>query len=89
MNNKPSNWDAHMIALAQSAAEQLEGTCKAIYDLGQEYEDASNDQAFCNKLDELVFECQCCNWWFEQSEMADRKDEEWICEECTEDDERN
>lgn len=37
MTNKPSNWEATMLALADSAAEQLEGTCKAIYELGPEY----------------------------------------------------
>lgn len=83
-----SNRDPHLIALAEQAAERLEGTCQAIYNLGPEFEDAANEQAFCNRLDELVFECQTCNWWFEQSQMADRKDKEWICEECTEDDER-
>lgn len=89
MTSKPSNWEAHMIALAQSAAEQLEGTSKGIHDLGIEYEEAINDIIFCSKLDELVFECQCCNNWFEQSQMADRKDGEWICEDCTDDNERN
>lgn len=89
MVNKPSNWQAHMVALAQSAASQLEGTCNSIIGLGEEYEEAANDQTFCLALDQLVFECQCCNWWFEQSEMADRKDEAWICEKCTENNERN
>lgn len=61
-----SNYNQHLIALAEQAAEQLQGTCKSIPDLGEEFEDAANEQAFCNKLDELVFECQCCNWWCEQ-----------------------
>ncbi len=78
-----NNYAQHLIALADKAASELEGTCKAIYDLGPEFEDASNEQAFCNRLDELVFECQICNWWYEQSQMAVRDDEEWICQECT------
>lgn len=80
------NYNAHLIALADKAAEQLEGTCKAIYELGSEYEDDSNEQVFCNRFDELVFECQQCNWWFEQSKMAVRDDNEWICQECTDED---
>lgn len=80
-----ANYNAHMIALAEQAAEQLQGTCKSLSDLGQEFEDAKNNQTFCNQLDELVFECQECNWWCEQSEMANRKDEEWICDDCTDD----
>lgn len=81
-----SNYNQYLIGLAEKAAKELQGTCKAIYDLGQEFEDASNEQAFCNRLDELIFECQKCNWWFEQSEMANRKDDDWICIECTDDD---
>lgn len=87
MTKRPSNYEEHLRGLAEQAAGQLAGTCKAIYDLGPEFEDAANEQAFCNRLDELVFECQCCNWWFEQSEMAVRKDEQWICTECTEESE--
>ena len=83
-----TNWQVEMTALAHKAIEQLSGTCKAIYELGEEFEAASNNTTFCAVIDENIFCCTSCNWWFEQSEMANRKDEEWICEECTDDDER-
>ena len=85
MTNNPSNWKAHMISLAEQAANELQGTCKAIYELGEEFEAAADDMDFCNRLDELVFECEVCNWWYEQSEMAEREDLRWICQECNED----
>jgi hypothetical protein len=79
------NTRAAMQALAERAAEQLEGTCKALYELGEEFEGADNSRAFCDRLDALVFECECCNWWHEQSEMGERTDERWICQQCTDD----
>lgn len=78
-----TNWNAHMIALADKAAEQLEGTCKSIDKLQDDEIDAArNDAVFCARLDELIFECETCNWWCEISEMAEGKD--WICDECSE-----
>lgn len=74
-----SNYNAHMIALAEQAAEQLQGTCRSIVELGEEIEDAFNEQSFCNRLDELVFECERCNWWYEISEMSEQG---WFCIEC-------
>jgi C4-type Zn-finger protein len=76
-----SNYDTHMADLADHAAEQLQGTCQSLASLN--LEDAEDNQTFCNRLDELVFCCEQCGWWCEQSEMANRKDEEWICTDCT------
>lgn len=67
------------IKKAQDAAEQLQGTCKALHELGPEFEALENDPDFCAELDQLVFCCDRCMWWFEASEMAD---DEWICQEC-------
>lgn len=68
--------------LARIAADRLNGTCMAIYDLGEEFEEAEIDAEFCAVLDQLVFCCEQCGWWFEQSEMAEGG--EWICEACAE-----
>lgn len=70
------------IKLAEQAAEQLQGTCKSIPELGEEFEDASNERSFTNRLDELVFECERCNCWCEISEMSEGG---WYCDECEED----
>lgn len=70
------------VAMAEEAARRLEGTCDNIANLGEEFEDLENDRTFCAKLDELVFCCEQCNWWFEQSEMAETKNNDWICNDC-------
>lgn len=77
---KGSNWHAHMLARAEEAAHDLQGTCSTLIEKG--YEEESDDRVFCGRLDELVFECTECNWWCEQSEMAENPDDEWICQEC-------
>lgn len=68
------------VEMARIAAERLEGSCQGIANLGEEFEALENDAAFCAELDQLVFCCEQCNWWFEQSEMAEGDD--WICESC-------
>lgn len=77
------NVRAHMIALAEKAAEELIGTCtRTLHQLGEEWnEDLENSSTFCARFDELAFECVACNWWCSQDECHDR-DGEWICEDC-------
>lgn len=67
--------------MAEIAANELEGTCKSIADLGSEYVELLNNIEFCDTLDGLVFECKCCEWWFEVAEMDEDQDD-WICVEC-------
>jgi len=77
--------DTAMRELAEQAAQRLSGTCMLVMQLGEEFEGADNDDDFCRRLDELVFCCEGCDWWFDQSEMAesDARDR-WVCEECAE-----
>ena len=72
------------IDMAHKAAEQLQGTCKSIPELGEEFEDLEDDSDFCATLDSLVFECERCNWWCEISEMSEKcaDDGGWYCDEC-------
>jgi len=77
-----SNWDPHMVALAEQAADHLQGTCMSLGNLGEEFEAAENDTTFCDRLDELVFCCVRCDWWFEQSQMSELAIHEWFCHEC-------
>lgn len=75
----------NMDELARKAADRLQGSSLTLAALGEEYEDAENDDVFCRVLDSLVFCCEQCDWWFEQSEMGERDDDRWICEDCTND----
>ena len=45
-------------------------------------EEAEQDTDFLEALDELVFCCTGCDWWFEQSEMAEDCGDDWVCEDC-------
>lgn len=78
-----ANTVAAMQALAEKAAAELEGTCRTLHELGDEYEDAEDSTAFCARLDELVFCCVSCNWWCGQEE-CNEVDGEWRCDDCTE-----
>lgn len=71
---------ADPVALAELAAARLAGTAKTIAQLGPEFEAAESSQAFCDRLDTLVFNCTGCDWWFEHDEMSVTED--WVCREC-------
>jgi len=68
--------------LGREAARLLLGTCKAVYDLGEEFEGAENDMAFCDALDDKVFCCTDCGWWFEHPANDGPNGAEWVCDEC-------
>ncbi len=66
-------------------AEELRGTCKSLEDFATEEE--QNDTEFLKALDEQVFCCEECGWWFEIGDLSeDSKDPaiepELICREC-------
>lgn len=57
-----------MRARAQEVAEDLQGTAKNLEDVSTEEE--RNNSDFCETLDEIVLECDCCGWWCESAEMC-------------------
>ena len=63
----------------EEAAEELLGTCKPRHDVVKEGED--DDHAWCLKFDDLVVNCEGCNWWCEPGEMND----DGLCGDCAED----
>lgn len=67
---------------ARDAANLLQGTCKSIHDLGEEFEALQDDQAFCDTLDSLVFCCKQCDWWHDISEIALTTANGFVCEDC-------
>lgn len=70
----------------RNVAYELQGTCQSLHEVLERFDmdDADMESAFCAELDSLVFECTCCNWWYETSEMSEYTD--WQCKECAEDD---
>lgn len=71
------------VQAAEDAANRLLGSCLSLHDLGSEYEELENNEAFCARLDELVFCCEGCAWWFEASD--NKGTDELMCEDCCED----
>lgn len=65
-------------------AEELRGSCDSLQNVFERHdmEGMDDDAQFCAELDSLVFCCEQCNWWHEQSEMADDVRGDWICEDC-------
>lgn len=68
--------------LGQEAAEKLLGTCSDVYHLGEEFEEAQDYREFTDALDDAVFCCCACGWWFEQPASTHPESGEWVCEEC-------
>jgi hypothetical protein len=68
--------------LGKRAAEKLLGTCQDIPHLGDEFEEASNHMEFCDALDDAVFCCTACGWWFEQPAGSHPQTGEWVCDDC-------
>lgn len=71
----------------QDIAEELRGSSQSLQNVLElnDMDGMDNDATFCADLDSLVFCCECCEWWHEQSEMGERTDDRWICEDCTRD----
>lgn len=66
-------------------ASMLEGTCGTLYGVLDRLYDTDEDAmslADCHALDDLVFCCEQCNWWFEQGEMGENASDAWVCVEC-------
>ena len=68
------------IARARKVADELQDTADSLYNVATEQE--QNDAQFCSELDTRVFQCTCCSWWYEVSEMAEIKNDEWVCINC-------
>jgi hypothetical protein len=64
--------------IAKEAVEHLNGSCESLYVNYSDYEE--NDE-FLAYVDEHIFNCVCCGWWFPVSDL-NHKDGEYVCEEC-------
>lgn len=66
----------------QELIEYLQGSCKSMYeacaDMEMDEDDLTIEQL--QKIDEEIFRCARCGWWYEQP--AEEIDGEWVCEDC-------
>lgn len=64
--------------------EDLKGTCKTIEEFlpeGMGREDITEEEL--EELDQEIFNCETCNWWYEQAENVEGE----TCSNCGEDEE--
>lgn len=73
--------------IATKVADALSGTCGTLTAALAEFdaEHLEQNAEFCASLDDLVFLCDGCGWWCEQSEMVGY----WSCEDCSGDDDED
>lgn len=70
--------------IAEDVASKLEGTTQGLETVLEQMEldGLENVLAFCDRLDNLVFCCTVCGWWFEVSETGNDVNGQWACVEC-------
>ena len=63
------------------------GTCQSLdYHLegfGMELDDLSLEEL--TYIDDAIFECGCCGWWYDLAELSDMVDQDTVCVRCVED----
>lgn len=80
---KSSNFDINKVI------ESLEGSCDTIDDVieslypGMDEDDLTGDDY--NAIDNQIFRCPTCGWWFDLSEQSDNEEDTGDCENCYED----
>lgn len=70
---------------AQKIVEYLQGTCNTLFEATRELYDKEIEELTPKQLshiDDNIFNCQDCNWWFDVSEEADSDEVDGICEDC-------
>jgi hypothetical protein len=76
----------------QETVEYLQGTCLSINDalnqvLGdkgiEEMSDVDNEIEFCDYIDQRIFLCSQCGWWYETGEWVTDQDPNWDPDEET------
>lgn len=66
--------------------EDLRGTCENLssYLENNELEHLEDDHDFLAQLDQNIFLCECCGWWYPVSEASEDYDAT-ICVDCADD----
>lgn len=76
------------IVFVDEIIEYLQGTCKALYESLDYYglEETDLNDAENSMIDDEIFNCTECGWWYELSEMGEDEEDECEnkCINCTE-----
>lgn len=71
------------IDLWEKIIYDLNGSCDSLEQALAEHdaEDLEHHEPFLHHLDDQIFRCDCCGWWYPISEMA-ITEEAQICDDC-------
>jgi len=67
--------------------DDLQGTCQSIEDVLVEYEleyDDLDSKDF-EAIDDAIFNCVCCGWWYDLAEISTDVEDDTVCARCVED----
>lgn len=67
-------------ARLDEVVHQLMGTCQDLRAVATEEE--ADDPEFCQGIDDHIFCCAGCEWWYEQCEGHELCGGETMCEDC-------
>lgn len=65
----------------------LQGTCKSLDEVLSHYEISYyslSDENF-EQLDNAIFCCACCGWWYDTGELSSKIADEQVCTDCEDD----
>lgn len=81
---RPDDFNVHQLV------EDLQGTCKTIQEFLPEGMDEDDlTEADHAHIDQEIFNCTECGWWYEVAQSTESADGENVCDECNPDDEED
>jgi len=73
--------------LMDDLIENTMGTCQGLeYHLegfGMELDDLTMEELY--YIEDAIFECACCGWWYDLSEICPEIEDETVCMNCEDD----
>lgn len=72
-----------MTNLWTQIVEYLNGSCETLHHALDTFDATTleDDEKFLNYLDSEIFNCSCCGWWCEVSDINEQ-DSEFVCNDC-------
>ena len=74
----------HQVKEIHEIINNLLGTCNAL-----EYDDylhnGFNENKLLQILDEEIFQCSCCGWWYEICDVYEEIENDTVCLDCKDD----
>lgn len=70
--------------IIENVIDDLRGTCSSLDKVldyyGSSFEELSLEN--CDQIDSEIFNCECCGWWCDISELSSKIDDALVCTDC-------